>query len=253
VAPYSILSDTAAVSSEKGKLMPSRVRRAGKRAGCLRFIWAGLAKHRQTGGIVPSQRFLIGKMIEPVPRAYPGQIIELGAGNGALTLRLGKRCSKAHVLACELNPVLARDLRTNLAAAGLSQRTKVLSDSAEHLLFSRLSRRLRKPDYIISGVPLSNLGRRRARELIYLISRALAGGGLYIQFQHSLLDLKNLKALFLEVRVVPVFFNFPPAVVYYAQGPSPTADPKGRSCYRGYGVGLDAGLRGDGGVRRRAW
>jgi hypothetical protein len=34
----------------------------------LNFIWAGLMKHGQTGGIVPSQRVLIAKMIAPVPR-----------------------------------------------------------------------------------------------------------------------------------------------------------------------------------------
>jgi phospholipid N-methyltransferase len=55
------------------------------------FFWAGLLKHGQTGGIVPSQRFLIAKMIAPVPKAYRGQIVELGAGSGALTLRLANR------------------------------------------------------------------------------------------------------------------------------------------------------------------
>ena len=45
---------------------------------------AGLAKRVQTGGIVPSQRFLIEKMIAPVPPAYGGQVIELGAAPALL-------------------------------------------------------------------------------------------------------------------------------------------------------------------------
>jgi hypothetical protein len=45
----------------------------------LRFFWAGLVKHGQTGGIVPSQRFLIAKMIAPIPETYRGQVVELGA------------------------------------------------------------------------------------------------------------------------------------------------------------------------------
>jgi phospholipid N-methyltransferase len=57
-------------------------------ASYLHFFWAGLVKHGQTGGLVPSQRFLIAKMIAPIPESYCGQVIELGAGNGALTLRL---------------------------------------------------------------------------------------------------------------------------------------------------------------------
>ena len=78
----------------------------------LHFFWAGLVKHGQTGGIVPSQRFLIAKMIAPVPETYRGQVIELGAGNGALTLRLAARCPEARILACEINPALARDHST---------------------------------------------------------------------------------------------------------------------------------------------
>ena len=88
----------------------------------LHFVCAGLVKLRQTGAIVPSQRFLVSRMIAPVPEDYSGEIIELGAGNGALTLRLAQRCRKARVLACEINPVLAQSTRHNLSAAGLSSR-----------------------------------------------------------------------------------------------------------------------------------
>ena len=63
----------------------------------LHFFWAHLVKHGQTGGIVPSQRFLIAKMISPVPETYRGQVIELGAGSGALTLRLAAKCPEARM------------------------------------------------------------------------------------------------------------------------------------------------------------
>ena len=61
-------------------------------ASYLHFMCAALVKFRQTGAIVPSQRFLIAKMLAPVPETYSGRIIELGAGNGALTVRLAARC-----------------------------------------------------------------------------------------------------------------------------------------------------------------
>src|SRR5437762_8180313 len=93
-------------------------------ASYLNFFWAGVVKQGQTGAIVPSQRFLIAKMIGPVPETYSGQIVELGAGNGALTLRLAARCPRARVLACEINPTLARDNRSNLAQAGLHGRSE---------------------------------------------------------------------------------------------------------------------------------
>ena len=67
-----------------------------------------------------------------------------------------------------------------------------------------------KPDFIISGIPLGNLGGAKAFALIDTIHQALRKGGLYIQFQHSLLDRKKIKTRFPNLRTVPVFLNFPP-------------------------------------------
>ena len=183
----------------------------------LHFFWAGLAKHGQTGGIVPSQRFLIAKMIAPVPVTYRGQVIELGAGNGALTLRLAARCPEARILACEINPTLARDHRGNLAAAGLDGRVELFAGSATNLLSELGERGVEKPAFIISGIPLGNLGGAKALALIDTIRQTLGEGGMYIQFQHSLLDRRKIKTRFANLRTVPVFLNFPPAVVYYAR------------------------------------
>src|SRR5439155_832387 len=135
-------------------------------AGYMQFIWAGVIKQVQMGAILPSQRFLIEKMIAPVPENYRGQIVELGAGNGALTLRLAARCPGARILACEINPTLARDNRSNLGLAGLHGRVAVVPDSAEHLLSEMRRRGTEKPDFIISGIPLGNLVRARALSLI---------------------------------------------------------------------------------------
>ena len=157
----------------------------------LNFLWAGLLKQGQTGGIVPSQRFLIARMIAPVPETYCGQIIELGAGTGALTSRLAARCPGARILACELNPVLAQDCRDNLARAGHNGSVEVVSTSAEPLLAEMGRRGMEKPDFIISGIPLGNLGGEKVCSLLDAIRQNLGAGGMFIQFQHSLLDRKK--------------------------------------------------------------
>jgi phospholipid N-methyltransferase len=166
---------------------------------------------------MPSQRFLIGKMIAPVPRAYRGRIVELGAGAGALTLRLASRCPNARILACEINPILARDNRRNLAAAGLDGRVEIRTESAERVLREVGRSGREKPDYIISGVPLGNLGGRKTCALLDTIRRTLGQGGRYIQFQHSLMDRKKIRARFPTMSTALVLLNFPPAFVYNAQ------------------------------------
>jgi phospholipid N-methyltransferase len=183
----------------------------------LNFFRAGLMNQGQTGGIVPSQRFLIGRMIAPVPATYRGRIIELGSGGGSLTRRLAARCPAARILACEINPALAQDCRSALANDGHAARVEVVTSPAEILLSGICRSRMEKPDFIISGIPLGNLGGDRARSLIDSIWRTLAEGGLFIQFQHSLLDRKNIKARFPDTRIVPVLLNFPPAFIYYAR------------------------------------
>ncbi len=182
-----------------------------------RFLLAGLMKQSQTGAIVPSQRFLIDKMIAPIPRGYQGQIIELGPGTGALTLRLAERCPHARILACEINPLLARNLQHCLVEKGLNRRIRVVSDSAEHLLGQMVRNGNHHHDFVLSGIPLANLTREQVLSLTGTISGLLRPGGLYIQFQYSLIDRKKIKAQFSRLRTVPVLLNFPPAVVYYAR------------------------------------
>jgi phospholipid N-methyltransferase len=178
-------------------------------------LWLGLVKQGQTGAIVPSQRFLISKMIAPIPQDYSGRIVELGAGNGAITLKLAARCPRARILAIEINPTLAQFSRENLAKAGVNGRVEVIADAAEHVL-SELRRKGELPDFIVSSIPLGNFGKKKVHVIIDAISRSLGPGGMYIQYQHSLLDRKKIKARFSSVRTVPVPINFPPAVVYYA-------------------------------------
>jgi phospholipid N-methyltransferase len=182
-----------------------------------RFFSTALANQGQIGAVVPSQRFLIDRMLAPIPRSYHGQILELGPGTGALTLRLAARCPQARVLACEINSSMARHIRWTLASARLSSRVEVVLDSAEQLLARITRHSVKLPDFIISGIPLGNLRREQVLALVGAISNALAPGGMYIQFQYSLIDRKKIKANFSKLTTVPVLLNFPPAVVYYAQ------------------------------------
>ena len=182
-----------------------------------RFLLAALMKRSQTGAIVPSSRFLINKMIAPVPTGYRGQIIELGPGTGALTLRLAARCPAASILACEINPALARHTEDALTKRGFKDRVKVINESAEKYLSTVGQGGVPAPEFIISGIPLGNLGREPVCALVEAIHRALPKQGLYIQFQYSLIDREKIKTRFAKCRTVPVLLNFPPAVVYYAR------------------------------------
>ena len=120
-------------------------------------------------------------------------------------------------MACEINPMFARKCRQEFAAKGLSERIKVVCRSAEKLLDQLAGNGEEKPDFIISGIPLGNLERRHVADLVERIHRCLAVGGLYIQFQYTLIDRETIRARFPKLRTAPAFLNFPPAFVYYAR------------------------------------
>ena len=104
-----------------------------------------------------------------------------------------------------------------MTRAGCNGRVEVVSASAEHLLSEMGRRGNEKPLFVISGIPLGNLGGEKVGRLLDAIQRTLGESGMYIQFQHSLLDRKKIRARFPNTRTLPVFLNFPPAVVYYAR------------------------------------
>jgi phospholipid N-methyltransferase len=107
-------------------------------------------------------------------------------------------------------------LRKNLDESGINGRVQVVSDSAEELLTEMRHSKEPRPDYIISGIPLCNVRRDQTVALIKQIKSALSSKGMYIQFQHSLVDRRKIQERFPQLRTVPVLLNFPPAFVYYA-------------------------------------
>lgn len=155
-------------------------------------------------------------MIAPIPANYEGHIVELGTGTAPLTLRLTAKCPRARLHCCEINPVLAQDARRNLARAGVNGNVQVHTMAASELLAQIDSRASTRPGFVISGLPLGNLGRENVLELLRASHEALAPQGMFIQAQHFLVDLKNIRAVFRKVRIVPVLRNLPPVFVYYA-------------------------------------
>lgn len=189
-------------------------------ADYLHFFWAGLMRHSQTGSLIPSQRFLIDAMIAPIPNDYTGQVLELGAGTGPLTLRLVDKCPNARVHACEINPALAQYARENLAEAGANGNVQVHTMSAQDFLAKFNEGTREKSGFVISGLPLGNLRRTQVLNILEASSRAMGPDGMFIQAQHFLVDRKNVRSVFGALRTVPILRNVPPIFVYYAKKPA---------------------------------
>ena len=174
----------------------------------LSFLAQSFKDFRTTGSFLPSQRFLIHKLIAPVDQ-NASCVIELGAGEGCVTRGLEKKLhDDTLVLSFEVNP--------KLIALNRSKRPKtiLIEDLAQNLKHHIQKHNISHIDYVISSLPLASLGKNETKEILSIIAQNMTPKGKFIQYQYSLLNRKDLEKHFSDVRIQFVPLNIPPAFVY---------------------------------------
>lgn len=170
----------------------------------------------QIGAVAPSSRFLARRMARIAVAGRPTKIIELGAGTGALTHSLLAGLSpKAKVVAFETHPTFAEALE-RLSDSRLSV---LRTDAASMVDVFGVG----EADVVLSGLPIALFSAVDRARLLKEISRALRPGGVYVQFQYSLKNLKELRQAFSNVRVSFELLNLPPAFVFVCRDSRNTA------------------------------
>ncbi len=178
----------------------------------LQFIKGFLKNWREVGSVTPSSRWLVDKMIAPIDFKQAKVIVELGPGVGGLTQKLLARMDeRAKLLVFEINPDFCRELKKIN-----DKRLNVFNVSALALGDYFLGT---KADYVLSGLPLSNLEGRTKSTLFETIKSILNPAGAYIQFQYSLGAYKELQSVFKQVSIKFTLLNIPPAFIYQCQKP----------------------------------
>lgn len=161
-----------------------------------------------TGSIVPSQRFLVNKLVAPIEKRECEYIIELGAGNGCVTKRiLERRNIECKVMSFEINKELA-----DLTAGKYMARNFVLINDDAGNLLNYAPRK--SADFVISSIPLGSLEKGKAMEILESARECLKDDGMFIQYQYFLANLYNVRNVFSRVNVGFTPLNFPPAFVY---------------------------------------
>jgi phospholipid N-methyltransferase len=148
---------------------------------------------RMLGSIIPSSRFLIKQLLEPINWARARVIVEYGPGVGGITTEVLRHLHPdGTLIAIEMNP----DFVTYLRGALSDPRLKIVEGSAAEV--DDILRRFgyTHADYIISGIPFSTIS-APVRESILRKTRAmLAPGGAFLVYQFSTRVLQDLKRIF---------------------------------------------------------
>jgi len=145
------------------------------------------------GSIVPSSRFLIKQLLEPINWARARVIVEYGPGVGGITAEVLRRMrSDAALVAIEMNPDFVSYLRGSIT----DHRLQVVEGSAVsvHDILRRFG--YLRADYIISGIPFSTIPAPVRERILRNTRDVLEPGGAFLVYQFSTRVLQDLKRIF---------------------------------------------------------
>ena len=149
----------------------------------LQFLGRFLRSPRTIGAIAPSSRWLARAMAanlaNPVSRANPVRVVELGPGTGAFTREIVERLGPADRFLCvEIEPAFIESLRRRWPEV------ECVCASAESLPTLVGERQLGPIDHMVSGLPFASLPTETTRGILDSVGRTLRPGGTFTTFQY---------------------------------------------------------------------
>ncbi len=180
-----------------------------KRAGEARLFASNFLRDPyMLGSIVPSSRFLVNAVLEPVDWSRARVIVEYGPGVGTFTAEILRRMrSDAKLIVIETNLSFVKFLGDTLP----DERLVVEHDSAENVREILARRGIPRVDYILSGVPLGSMPKSLQSAIAIASRDALDSRGEFLVCQFTSRVLPVLRGTFHDVRRGFEFRNLPPA------------------------------------------
>ena len=183
-------------------------RLGGLRAERRRFLRSFLTAPGRVGAVLPTSERTVRDTLDMAPLSRARCVVELGAGTGPYTREILRRLSPdARLLAFEIDRALAAALARELQ----DPRLTVVADSAANLEAYLDGRR---PEVIVSALPLTSLPRSLRTDILAVARRVIADDGVMLVLQYSPFVQRELARSFGSVtrRISPL--NLPPAVLF---------------------------------------
>jgi len=176
---------------------------------------------RMLGSLVPSSRFLIRELLDPIRWERARVIVEYGPGVGGITAEILQRMRPdAQLIAIETNTEFVRFLRGSLP----DERLHVVAGSAADVRAILRSAQAESASYVISGIPFSTLPVSEREHILRQTRAVLEPDGQFLVYQFSARVLPDLQRIFGYVERGFAPLNVLPAHLFFA-----TANAESRS------------------------
>ncbi|HLJ30601.1 MAG TPA: rRNA adenine N-6-methyltransferase family protein [Candidatus Angelobacter sp.] len=167
---------------------------------------------KMLGSLIPSSRFLVGRLLGKIDWDRARTIVEYGPGVGTITANILARMSpQARLIVFEMN----RDFVSYLGRAFPDPRLHVVHGSAENVGRELDRLELEGADYIISGIPYTTMPEQLRGRIMHESREALNPGGAVLVYQFTRAVLPYLRTYFNQVYQDFEPFNILPARLFY--------------------------------------
>ncbi|HVO79829.1 MAG TPA: rRNA adenine N-6-methyltransferase family protein [Terriglobales bacterium] len=164
------------------------------------------------GSLVPSSRFLVNDLLSQVDWERAGVVVEYGPGVGTITQEILKRMRPdATLVALELNQEFVAFLKQHIP----DPRLHVAHASACEVRSVLAGLGLAHADYIISGIPYSNMPDSARREIVKETRQVLGEDGALLIYQFTRTVLPYLESSFGTVQQNFQPLNILPARIFH--------------------------------------
>ena len=187
-------------------------RKTSRSEETLLFAKNFLQHPKMLGSLIPSSRFLVGRLLGKVDWRRAKTIVEYGPGVGTITAHILSRMARdARLIVFEMN----KDFVSYLRRAFPDSRLHVVHGSAENVGRELEKLGLDGTDYIISGIPYTTMPEQLRSKIMWESREALNPGGVVLIYQFTRTVLPYLRTYFNQVYQDFEPLNILPARLFY--------------------------------------